>query len=232
MHMISRAFLMASAVILFASAAPGAQVPLSVSHMPNGAILASRIETGQQQHAKRVRLPQGTDFDNFDIKYSQAPYTPWNGYLLCGAGDAGDCGGAATEMAMAFTTLPTGSQYAKGLDVALSVVSGTGGATVAIYSDNGGAPGSALAGSSQHVTAVTPFGTLGPILQAVYQKHVALANSTQYWMVVTPDSGAALAWDIEDTDYTDSFLAAAQAGSGAWEPSSLSAYVPAFDIVK
>jgi hypothetical protein len=231
--MISRTLLLASGAVLCASAALAASVSLNITHMPNGAILATRVDIGQQQkQAERIHTPQGTDFDNFDTKYAKAPYTPWNGYFLCGASEASNCGGNSNQMAMAFTALPTGSQYAKGLQLALSVVSGSGGATVALYNDGGGIPGTVVSGSSEHVAASTPFGTLGPILHATYQHHVPLANSTQYWVVVTPDSDSAVAWDIEDTDYTDTFLAAAQAGSGAWENSSLSPYVPAFDVVK
>jgi hypothetical protein len=231
--MISRTLLLALAAMLGASTALAAPSGFNITRMPNGAILATRISLAQQQkQPQRIRTPSGTDFDNFDTQYVNAPYTPWNGYFLCGASDADNCGGNSNQLAMAFTTRPTGSQYAKGLDLALSVLSGSGGATVAIYNDDGGVPGTALSATSEHVTASTAFGTLGPILQTAYTHNVKLANSTQYWVVVTPDSDSAVAWDIEDTDYTDFYLAAAQTGTGAWEDSYLSAYVPAFDVVK
>jgi len=225
----------AVAAAVCASAAFAGQQNISTTRLQNGALFATKLmaDADERNAGGRVYTPAGTDSDNFNTKYPKATYTPWDAYILCGADQADDyCNDSATQMAMAFTTLPTGSQFSKGLDLALEVVDGSGGATVAIYNDNGGIPGTALAGSTQHVTATTAWGTLGPILQAAYAKRVAFANSTQYWVVVTPDADSTIAWDIEDTDYTDSFLSAFQSGTNAWGSDDLTAYVPAFDVVK
>lgn len=233
--MISRKFFLTAAVVILAPAALAAPQGVSTTRLGNGAVLAVKTDVHARQHKLDAPLyaPAGTDFDNFDTHYPNATFTPWEGYILCGAEQVDAyCNATATQMAIAFTTLPTGSQYSKGIDVALEVVDGSGGATLALYNDGGGVPGTALAGSSQHVSASTPFGTLGAIVQAPFPKRVTLANSTQYWVVVTPDSDSTVAWDDEDTDYTDTFLVASQSGAGGWANEEVNNFVPAVDAVK
>jgi hypothetical protein len=98
----------------------------------------------------------------------------------------------------------TGATKAKGVSVGAAQYSGSGGAEVAIYTDNGGNPGTSLAhGAFSSAPAFT--GQCCSSLETVtFKKPLKLTATSQYWVVLSQNGSAngRVAWQGQATNWT------------------------------
>jgi hypothetical protein len=227
--MFKRVLLTSAAVVLAGTAAIAAPSGVILKRLDNGGLLGINLNA---MHSMPNRAPLHTpskpDFSNLDLTYPNGTYIPWEAYILCGASTPTCNNGPASQWAMGFS----GATKAAGIDVALELVSGTGGVTIALYNDSGfGYPGTAIASTVQHVTVSQSWGTMGPTVNTTFSP-VKLNASNTYWVVVTPDTDSGIAWDLEDTDFVSSYLVAIQSGTGSWGTGEFSGFVPAAEVIK
>jgi hypothetical protein len=228
-----RKALLSSAALLLVSLSAFAQTRTVTTVDINGAKLSMITGASQgKQQASRIRTP-GADFTNLDTKYPNGTYIPWDAYIFCGSAVGVYCTNGQVSFAYPFTTAAASGQKVKGFDVALELVSGTGGVTLCLESDSGGVPsGTCTAGTNVYFpnTSLAGWGTLVPPLNGTFHSQ-NLSSSTQYWIVAVADASTAIAADVEDTDFVDPGNFGEQQG-GIWYNFSTSAYLPAFDIIK
>jgi hypothetical protein len=96
--------------------------------------------------------------------------------------------------------------------------SGYNGATVAIYSDNGGLPGSALANATRDPKNFGAFGSGCCKLAVVwFPAGVKLTGGTQYWLVATTDKKSMDSLNVWDFVWNDAVVPFAfQQDDGGW----------------
>lgn len=120
------------------------------------------------------------------------------GYQCCSGWTIGGAGSPVglTEDAQLFTSLVTGN--ATQIDVALGFVTGDNGATISLWTDVGGAPGSNLSG---FVTAppAPVFGSSTTQLTTVTFAGVPIVAGQQYFVVIEADNVTWDAWNWNDT---------------------------------
>jgi hypothetical protein len=103
-------------------------------------------------------------------------------------------------------TVGGGTTYLNSVSIGIG---GTGTATVALYTNNGGVPGSFLQSVTQNVAG----STLAPTLQSFNFGSLSLASSASYWVVVNASIG--FNWVANLNDITSVGL-----NSSGWNPSS------------
>ena len=147
-------------------------------------------------------------------------YNATTGYYVIGPNNS--VGFGEQWIALPFT--PTWNGHATAIEAAIGYISGASLVDLALYSDNGGAPGSLLAGgSSQNVPA------FGSCCQLTYVSipPTALNKNTQYWVVAATNDNMA-------PDFTGVFESTNE-GTIAYDPQQLgwftfSANVPAIAV--
>ena len=158
---------------------------------------------------------------NLGTYYPNGAYFPIEGYTISGATSAV---GEQVFLAVPFT--PTTTTIYAGARVGVGYVEGADGVSIALYSDNGGLPGTELDGRS--AVNLPVFGGCCGIASAAAKNTVTLTAGTQYWLVVSTASTGWEAWNLNTTDEVDTVGIAVNEGAG-WVPSS--AYPgPAFAV--
>jgi hypothetical protein len=138
------------------------------------------VTTGQATHRTTGdNLPPGIKKIYSNLGTKTAAYDSTNGWLILGPTSAF---GISQWVGMPFT--PSANSTASSVKVGVSYYgSGTNAVRIAIYNDNAGVPGTAMAG---FVTKnLPPFGD--PCcdgIRTVSIKHTSLTAGTQYWVVV------------------------------------------------
>jgi hypothetical protein len=130
----------------------------------------------------------GTAYDNLG---SPPSYQTGSGWTI--GGSSSQVG--LVEDAQLFTSLVSGN--VNEIDVALGWVNGTNGATVSLWTDSGGAPGTEL--FSAAVSNQPQFGTTGSIITSVAVSGVSLTSGDNYFVVIEGDSTTWDAWNLNDT---------------------------------
>jgi hypothetical protein len=227
---MNRTALLSATALLFGTSAAFAAAQ-EANHTPF-ATMATKISA--PKHDVTPHNFVAYDAGNFDTKYADGEFTPWYGYVLCGAGVSNShCNNLS--FAFSFTTgataaLAKAGGYQVGLMAPASICSASS-ATVALYTNSGSVPGTVVPGTSNDLTVTTAFGTYGAPINKTFKKAVQLLTSTEYWLVVSPDAGKCIAWGSEDTDYVDSYSAAVLSGA-TWFSTSFTSIVPAFGVVR
>ncbi len=103
------------------------------------------------------------------------------------------------EDAQAFTAGVSGN--ANQIDVALGFVTGDNGATISLWTDVGGAPGTNLSGFLNAPPAPT-FGQSTTQLTTVTWAGTPITAGTQYFVVIEADNVTWDAWNLNDTGAT------------------------------
>jgi len=100
----------------------------------------------------------------------------------------------------------TGAKKAAGVSIGAAQYSGSGGAAVAIYSDNAGNPGNKVAGAGGAFSTAPAFtGQCCSGLETVtFKKSVKLTPADQYWVVVSQNGSAngRIAWNGQASNWT------------------------------
>jgi hypothetical protein len=230
--MIRKALLTSVALLLVSSAAFAQSKNVTTIDINGAKLSIITNATHGTRQATKLRYP-GADFSNFDTKYPNGTYVPWEGYIFCGSPTANNCTSGQVNFAYPFTTGSGSGQKAKGFDLALELVSGTGGVTTCLEADSGGTPsGTCMTGTTTYFAngSLAPWGNLVAPLSASFHSQ-NLTSSTQYWAVAIADANTAIAADVEDTDFVNAGNFGEQI-SGVWYDFSSIGFVPAFDIIK
>jgi len=153
---------------------------------------------------------------------SSAAYDSTNGWLVMGS--ANTYFGYSQDIAMPFT--PKKKATATQIKIGLTYYGvGTNGASVALYSDASGLPGSSL--KAVDVKNLPTFGTCCTVTTAKLGKGVKVKAKTQYWAVGTTDStnaDAVTVWQYVYGDATGPFAFRQSGGSWNAYTSTLSAF--------
>lgn len=161
---------------------------------------------------KRPSVYYAYDLGNLATKDTKGEYISWYAFVMCGTSATGACNKIA--IAFPFTsgatlTLAKLGGYQAGLNVPSSAVCGgpagqDANMTFALYTNNGGVPGTVIAGTTATLTGTVAWGTYGLPVTKTLKKVVQLAVSTEYWVVGTPvDAHTCVAWGLEDLDFVD-----------------------------
>jgi len=145
----------------------------------------------------------GVFFDDFGAGYA---YDCCSGWTVSGAGSDE---GAEVESGSLFTALISGT--VSQIDLALSFGSGDGGATVSLWTDSGGLPGSQL--GSWGVTATEKFGNCCAVVTIPGLAAPSLTAGQSYFLVAIADDTSSEAWNWNTTGATGVL---AQEGGGGW----------------
>ena len=126
----------------------------------------------------------GTAYDNMGSPPSYQCCTGWT------------VGGASSQVGLVedaelFTSLVSGN--VNEIDVALGWVNGQNGATVSLWTDSGGAPGTEL--FSAAVSNQPTFGSTGSIITSVAVSGVSITAGDNYFVVIEGDSTTWDAWN-------------------------------------
>ncbi len=148
---------------------------------------------------------------NLNTFYRNGAYFPLEGYTISGATSPV---GQQIFLAVPFT--PTTTTTYAGARIGIGYVQGADGANIALYSDNGGLPGSAL--DSGKAFNLQAFGGCCGIASVGAKNSVTLAAGTQYWLVVSTATTGWEAWNLNTTDEVDTLNIAVNTGTG-WAPS-------------
>ena len=167
-----------------------------------------------------IRDPKLTAiFDNIGRKYPEATY------LCCAGGTIGGPDSQAGLVWQAVQFTPGANATVTELEIAVQNIGGTNGVTIALYSDAGGKPATALA--SKNVTGLPASGSCCKVTTVKFRKGVAIAAGTPYWVVLETGSKTSTAWDswgYNTTDQVDPLVSSINTGSG-WGPGAV---MPAF----
>ncbi len=144
---------------------------------------------------------------NLGTYYPKGTYFPLEGYTISGATSAV---GQEIELAVPFTPAATAS-YA-GARIGIGYVGGADGVSIALYSDNGGLPGTAL--DSGIAVNLEPFGGCCGVASVAAKNSVTLTAGTQYWLVVSTAPTGWEAWNLNTTDEVDTLGIAVNQGAG------------------
>ncbi|HEY3639237.1 MAG TPA: hypothetical protein VGK90_13905 [Rhizomicrobium sp.] len=170
-----------------------------------------------------LHVPGGPTFNDLDLKYPNGTYIPFVGFTF----------GSSNNFGSAFTTGAGTGQKIAGFDVALELVSGTGGVTVCLEADTGGVPsGTCMDGTSAYFPngSLAPWGTLAPTLNVTFPT-IKLPSSTQYWIVAAADPDTDIAWNNQDTDFVNQYTFG-EVFSGTWASFNGTGYVPALEVIR
>lgn len=193
-----------------ALAASGPQVTYSADGL--------RVMIGATTHGV---LPAGVNepastviYSNLATKYKKGVYFSGEGYTLCGT----DCLGVGQAWAAtAFT--PAASATANVVDTGIGYIAGTSSITVAILSDNNGAPGQTL--GEAVIKKMPNAGTCCSLARAHFATGIQLKGGTQYWIAAMTDrksqASTQAAWSMGEVDQVDTVLGAGDLGGGGWK---------------
>jgi hypothetical protein len=238
---MNRTILLSTTALLFGATAAFAHTDVTPVKTQNGLVLSMTTKMSAPQKVLHPDMFAAYDLGNLNTKYVDGEFTPWEGYIMCGASATG---ATCNKISFAFpftsgatVALAKLAGYQIAMEAPSSATCGAGttpGFNVALYNDAAGLPGTAVAGSSASLTAATAWGTYGPTVNKTLKKVLQLTVNTPYWMVVSPASKTSCtAWDVEDTDYVHSQAAAiGSTAATGWGTSSFTAFVPAFGVVR
>jgi hypothetical protein len=153
-----------------------------------------------------------TIYSNLATKYPNGIYFSGEGDTLCGPSCAL---GESIEVAGGFT--PAASATATEVDAAVGYIEGTDSITLAIYSDNSGAPGTAL--WSGEAKTLPTFGDCCGLASAKIKGGLALTAGTPYWVVATTNKKEATtfaAWNLATTNQITAAPAAYNDNDTGW----------------
>jgi hypothetical protein len=106
--------------------------------------------------------------------------------------------GANSQTGMSFTTAsqfqPANSGTVSQIDVAVTYVSGVNSFNVALYSDNGGLPGTVLS-QWNSLSSSTNFGGCCGMVTISGITGISLTAGTDYWLVIEPASPDSTTWE-------------------------------------
>lgn len=207
--MIRKALLASAALALVGSTASAAtQATISKDHM------FTMIPPGKSSLQQSIVGPKKSKsvIDNFASKYKDGLYFCCEGGTITGPSFAG---GYTYEQGVPFTPKKSGSVTS--ITVGLGYVSGTNSATVAVYSDNNGVPGSELASGT--ASSMPGFGTCCTTTTAKISS-TKLTGGTQYWVVVSASGNTWTAWNDSTTDQVDSHTYAYNYNGEGWNSTS------------
>jgi len=219
-----RTFLVAFAVTAAASASAVAAEGISVSqdkHM----VIAPAHGTTDMKPNKIHKAKAATIFSNLATAYPNGIYFSGEGATLCGP----DCGiGESIAVAGGFT--PTATATATEIDAAVGYIEGTDEITFSIYSDDSGAPGTAL--WSGNAKSLPTFGACCGLTTAKIKDGLSLTAGKPYWVVVSTNAKETTtfaAWNVATTNQITAAPAAYNINSAGWT-SSTTVLPPAFAV--
>jgi hypothetical protein len=213
--MIRKALLASAALALLSSAASAA----------SQAVISKDYMTTMLPHGIQSPLPpelrSGGILDNFASKYKDGLYFCCEGGTITGPSFVG---GYSYEQAVPFT--PTATKSVTTITIGLGYVSGTNSATVALYSDNGGVPGTELASGT--ASSMPDFGSCCTTAK-VKISSTSVTKGTQYWVVVSATGNTWTAWNYSTTDQVDEHTYAYNYDGEGWNTTEYILY-PTVDV--
>src|ERR1700679_2798363 len=133
--------LLSSVALVFAGSTTFALPANVITFDVHGAKVSILTDAGRSRQQPRVRVPGAPLTNDLDLKYPNGTFIPWQAFIF----------GSDNDFGSAFTTGATSGQKVAGFDVALELVSGTGGVTVCLEADTAGVPsGTCMAGTSTY----------------------------------------------------------------------------------
>lgn len=211
-----RKLLLASAALALAStsASAGTDAIISNDHMvtmaPHGAMLQLPLERAGKKNGV---------FNNLATKYKEGLYWCCTGATITGSQFKG---GYSYEQGIPFT--PTKNVSVTSITMGLGYVSGTNAATIALYSDSSGLPGTELASGA--VSNMPKFPTCCTTT-AVTISSTALTAGTQYWIVVSASGTTWVAWNYSTVNTADAHTYAYNYNGDGWVSTSYPTYAGA-----
>ena len=199
--------------VLLASAALA--IGASVAHAAPAYTFSKDRSTVSIPLADAPRL-QGTEgkhhsggiFDNLAEKYKDGLYWCCEGGTV-----AGPSSGVGESFTAAIAFTPTATKSATKVTLGIGLVSGTNGVTVALYSDNGGQPGTQLA--SGNVTGLGVGFTCCSTVAATIPS-TSLTAGTQYWVVVSASGNTFATWNASTVEQVQGHSYAFSINGGSW----------------
>jgi len=174
-----------------------------------------------------MHLPKksNTIYSNLATAYPNGLYFSGEGDTLCGPSCAL---GESIEIAGAFT--PSANATVTSISAAIGYIEGTDAFDIALYSDNGGVPGTVLAQGT--ASSLPTFGECCGLATVKFKKGVALTAGTQYWVAAVTNSKETTtfaAWNLATTDQVDAAPAAQNVNGAGWSAFSTT-LPPAFGV--
>lgn len=195
--MIWKSFLALTALTLAGTGAIAAGDGAVLSKDGSIAIATRPVST----YSPPGETPSGlvTIYSNLGKKYPKAPYFSNGGFAIYGPNNA--AGYHELWDAVAFTS--NGNHTITRIQFAANIMSGTNEIVVALYSDAGGLPGTAL--KTWRVSNLSPFPSCCTI-EAKGTTGIPVTDGTQYWLVFKTDDtnkDSGVIWNYNTTDMVD-----------------------------
>ena len=160
-----------------------------------------------------------------DLGTGSNVYNCCDGWTISGTGSVG----TSFTSADLFTSMASGS--VSQIDLGVGYVEGVNSFYAAIYTDNGGLPGTQVA-RWDNLSSSTNFGSCCGLITINNISGLSLSSGTQYFMVLGPESVTSTtweAWNWNTTGYNNTELYSTDGGS-TWNSNGTQT-IGAFDIL-